>query len=116
MTSENMKSGPGGSSASLYSYSPQSSPVTKTFEEAAAAASKDGRLARHTSADYERIRVVGKGWWPKCKQNLHKNMNIIFRSGSFGMAVLYRRRDDDSFVILKEINLHELNPSERQVN
>ena len=31
------------------------------------------------------------------------------------MAVLYRRKEDDSFVILKEINLHELGPSERQV-
>jgi len=29
--------------------------------------------------------------------------------------VLYKRKDDESFVILKEINLHELNNSERQV-
>jgi hypothetical protein len=37
-------------------------------------------------------------------------------AGSFGMAVLYRRKEDDSLVILKEINLHELSPSERQVH
>jgi hypothetical protein len=87
-------------STPLYSYSPQSSPITKnapTTMMTMSEESKDrvGRLARHSSSDYERIRVVGKG--------------------SFGMAVLYRRKEDDSFVILKEINLHELNHSEREV-
>ncbi|CAK5097325.1 unnamed protein product [Meloidogyne enterolobii] len=38
-----------------------------------------------------------------------------FYKGSFGIAVLYKRKDDESFVILKEINLHELNNSERQM-
>lgn len=52
-------------------------------------------LSQQTSSGYERIRVVGKG--------------------SFGMAILYRRKDDDSLVILKEVNLHELSPSERQL-
>ncbi|KAI6234448.1 Protein kinase domain-containing protein [Aphelenchoides fujianensis] len=47
-------------------------------------------------AGYERIRVVGKG--------------------SFGNAILYRRKDDDSLVILKEINMHELSLGERQVS
>ncbi|KAH7680261.1 NEKL-1 protein, partial [Aphelenchoides avenae] len=53
------------------------------------------RLPNQT-AGYERIRVVGKG--------------------SFGMAILYRRKDDDSLVILKEINMHELTPAERQLS
>jgi len=35
--------------------------------------------------------------------------------GSYGTAVLYKKKDDDSLVILKEINLHELNVSERQL-
>ncbi|KAI1708403.1 protein kinase domain-containing protein [Ditylenchus destructor] len=52
-------------------------------------------LSQQTSSGYERIRVVGKG--------------------SFGMAILYRRKDDDSLVILKEVNLHDLSPSERQL-
>jgi NIMA (never in mitosis gene a)-related kinase len=52
------------------------------------------KLPNHV-AGYERIRVVGKG--------------------SFGNAILYRRKDDDSLVILKEINLHELSPNERQL-
>uniref|UniRef100_A0A9J2PF62 non-specific serine/threonine protein kinase n=1 Tax=Ascaris lumbricoides TaxID=6252 RepID=A0A9J2PF62_ASCLU len=34
---------------------------------------------------------------------------------SFGMAVLYRRKDDDSLVILKEINMLELTTQERQL-
>lgn len=42
--------------------------------------------------------------------------NFIFKKlGSFGLAILYRRRDDDSLVILKEINLHELSSNERQL-
>lgn len=35
--------------------------------------------------------------------------------GAYGTAVLYKKKDDDSLVILKEINLHELNVSERQL-
>lgn len=31
------------------------------------------------------------------------------------MAILYRRKEDDSLVILKEINLYELSSSERQL-
>ncbi|XP_030856391.1 uncharacterized protein LOC100892600 isoform X3 [Strongylocentrotus purpuratus] len=46
-------------------------------------------------AGFERIRTVGKG--------------------AYGAAVLYRKRDDDSLVILKEINMHELNANERQM-
>ena len=36
-------------------------------------------------------------------------------TGAYGVAVLYRKKDDDSLVILKEINLHDLNASERQL-
>jgi len=35
--------------------------------------------------------------------------------GAYGTAVLYRKKDDDSLVILKEINLHDLTASERQM-
>uniref|UniRef100_A0A914WAL0 non-specific serine/threonine protein kinase n=1 Tax=Plectus sambesii TaxID=2011161 RepID=A0A914WAL0_9BILA len=48
-----------------------------------------------TTAGYEKIRVVGKG--------------------AFGAAILYRRKDDDSLVILKEINMHDLSGLERQL-
>jgi NIMA (never in mitosis gene a)-related kinase len=41
---------------------------------------------------------------------------IIFNfSGAYGTAVLYRKKDDDSLVILKEINMHDLNAAERQL-
>lgn len=36
-------------------------------------------------------------------------------SGAFGAAVLYRRKDDDSLVVLKEINMHDLSSQERQL-
>ncbi len=36
-------------------------------------------------------------------------------SGAYGTAILYRKKDDDSLVILKEINLHDLNAAERQL-
>ena len=35
--------------------------------------------------------------------------------GAYGAAVLYRKKDDDSLVILKEINMHELSYTERQL-
>ncbi len=50
---------------------------------------------QQTLAGFEKIRTVGKG--------------------AYGTAVLYRKKDDDSLVILKEINLHDLNASERQM-
>nr|CAD2209380.1 unnamed protein product [Meloidogyne enterolobii] len=94
-----MKKSPFGSSSSsitpLYTYSPQSSPVSKIFDKNVDEMIKDKHLLKHSSINYERIKVVGKG--------------------SFGIAVLYKRKDDESFVILKEINLHELNNSERQM-
>lgn len=46
-------------------------------------------------AGFEKIRTVGKG--------------------AYGAAVLYKKKDDDSLVILKEINMHDLNVSERQL-
>ncbi|XP_071787892.1 uncharacterized protein [Asterias amurensis] len=48
-----------------------------------------------TLAGFERIRTVGKG--------------------AYGAAVLYRKKDDDSLVILKEINMLDLTASERQM-
>lgn len=42
-------------------------------------------------------------------------MCFLFVKGAYGTAVLYKKKDDDSLVILKEINLHELNVSERQL-
>ncbi|XP_029199657.2 uncharacterized protein LOC114964483 isoform X1 [Acropora millepora] len=45
--------------------------------------------------NFEKIRTVGKG--------------------AYGAAVLYRKKDDDSLVILKEISLHELTATERQM-
>ncbi|GMS98741.1 hypothetical protein PENTCL1PPCAC_20916, partial [Pristionchus entomophagus] len=52
------------------------------------------RQPSNATAGYERIRVVGKG--------------------AFGSAILYRRKDDDSLVIIKEINMHDLGANERQ--
>lgn len=34
--------------------------------------------------------------------------------GAYGEAILYRRKEDDSLVILKQINILELNKTERQ--
>lgn len=36
-------------------------------------------------------------------------------TGAFGSAVLYRRKEDDAMVIIKEINMLELSASERQM-
>ncbi|PAV77498.1 hypothetical protein WR25_02539 isoform G [Diploscapter pachys] len=47
------------------------------------------------TSQYERIRTVGKG--------------------AFGSAVLYRRKDDGSLIIIKEINMYDLNSSQRQL-
>ena len=40
---------------------------------------------------------------------------VLVFAGAYGTAILYRKKDDDSLVILKEINLHDLNASERQL-
>lgn len=36
-------------------------------------------------------------------------------SGAFGIAALYRKTDDDTLVVIKEINMIELTASERQL-
>ncbi|XP_072134252.1 uncharacterized protein [Mobula birostris] len=45
-------------------------------------------------------------------EELRRDLEIL--TGAYGTAVLYRKKDDDSLVILKEINMHELNHIERQ--
>ncbi|KAL4216374.1 hypothetical protein ACF0H5_024101 [Mactra antiquata] len=50
---------------------------------------------QQTLAGFEKIQTVGKG--------------------AYGAAVLYKKKDDDSLVILKEINMHDLKASERQM-
>ncbi|EYB93008.1 hypothetical protein Y032_0187g1116 [Ancylostoma ceylanicum] len=50
---------------------------------------------KSASSRYERIRTVGKG--------------------AFGCAVLYRRKEDSSLVIIKEINMYDLDSSQRQL-
>ena len=44
----------------------------------------------------------------------HYNDQHLF-AGAYGTAVLYRKKDDDSLVILKEINLHDINAAERHL-
>ena len=39
----------------------------------------------------------------------------ILLSGAFGTAVLYRKKSDDSRVVIKEINMLELSRPERQL-
>lgn len=46
-------------------------------------------------SNYEKIKVVGQG--------------------SFGIAVLYRRKSDNHHVVFKQINLNDLTPSERDL-
>ncbi len=46
-----------------------------------------------SKALFEKIKVVGKG--------------------AYGAAVLYRKKDDDSLVVLKEVNLLDLTKAER---
>ena len=51
--------------------------------------------SKQSMSFFEKIRTVGKG--------------------AYGSAVLYRKKDDGSLVILKEINMHDLNAAERQM-
>ena len=51
------------------------------------------RLHHSTATGYEKIRVVGKG--------------------AFGSAVLYRRKEDGSLVVIKEVDMHALSAQER---
>ena len=39
---------------------------------------------------------------------------FILILGAYGTAVLYRKKDDDSLVVLKEISILDLNAVERQ--
>jgi hypothetical protein len=57
------------------------------------------------------LAVTTKPLWP----TLLTVYYLSTLSGAYGAAVLYRKRDDDSLVILKEINMHDLNAAERQL-
>ncbi|GMT26723.1 hypothetical protein PFISCL1PPCAC_18020, partial [Pristionchus fissidentatus] len=70
-------------------------PDTRSFTGSTSSMASSERPSTNATAGYERIRVVGKG--------------------AFGSAILYRRKDDDSLVIIKEINMHDLAANERQL-
>lgn len=40
---------------------------------------------------------------------------ILICEGSFGVAVLYRRKSDEKYVVLKQISLNELTSQERDL-
>lgn len=42
------------------------------------------------------------------------NFSFLYITGAYGQAVLYRRKEDESLVILKKINILDLNKTERQ--
>ena len=47
-------------------------------------------------------------------RNIYIWISLLLCTGAYGAAVLYRKKDDDSLVILKEINMHDLTAQERQ--
>ena len=62
---------------------------------------------------YEKLRVVGKG---KRVVQLYDVLIVGFGySGAFGVAVLYKKKDDESLVIIKEINMLDLKKAERSL-
>lgn len=61
--------------------------------------------------DAERLKEVWSNQAPP-SMALFEKIKIVGK-GAYGTAVLYRKKDDDSLVILKEINLLELSKAER---
>lgn len=59
-------------------------------------------LSSYTSVEFETGR------------NSYIWISLLLCTGAYGAAVLYRKKDDDSLVILKEINMHDLTAQERQ--
>eukprot|EP00051_Salpingoeca_urceolata_P024082 m.418750 g.418750 ORF g.418750 m.418750 type:complete len:105 (+) comp20184_c0_seq58:1747-2061(+) len=53
------------------------------------------------------------GWLSAAPQGQLWTKIRVVGKGSCGTAALYRKRDDDSLVILKEIDMHGLSPLER---
>ncbi|XP_021355161.1 uncharacterized protein LOC110451456 [Mizuhopecten yessoensis] len=57
-----------------------------------------------------------RGWSGQQQQSLAGFEKIqTVGKGAYGVAVLYKKKDDESLVILKEINMHDLNAAERQL-
>ncbi|KAI8118222.1 hypothetical protein FF38_08544 [Lucilia cuprina] len=64
-------------------------------EKSAQSTQKSLGIAGTELSNYEKIKVVGQG--------------------SFGIAVLYRRKTDNHQIVFKQINLNDLTPSERDL-
>lgn len=68
-------------------------------------------MSQHQSmTGFEKIRVVGKGevWRDLVETQCQEKVFFVICEGSFGTAVLYRKKDDDSVVILKVWVVHAL--------
>ena len=76
---------------------------------------------------FEKIRTVGKVSHRQhactCASHMHApstwHVHVTWHAhvpqGAYGAAVLYRKKDDNSLVILKEINLMDLSKQERSL-
>ncbi|XP_052802250.1 serine/threonine-protein kinase Nek9-like [Mya arenaria] len=77
--------------------------------------SDDGTKSPSVGEQYFRLEKL-RGWSGQQQQTLAGFEKIkIVGKGAYGAAVLYKKKDDDSLVILKEINLHDLKAAERQM-
>ena len=56
---------------------------------------------------------IGMSVPPLHRESIDSLIILYFSPGAYGAAVLYRKKDDGSHVILKEINLMELTKTER---
>ena len=68
-----------------------------------------------TKALFEKIRTVGKVRNLIMASSPPAHVHWFSLQGAYGAAILYRKKDDDSLVILKEINLMELSKQERSL-
>lgn len=69
--------------------------VSKTGSNNNNSTSKAMETAGTELSNYDKLKVVGQG--------------------SFGIAVLYRHKSDNQYVVFKQINLNDLTPSERDL-
>ena len=82
---------------------------------------KIGKILLSVAIKFQSIMGLSR-WNVKFRLKTHQSylssahaILAVFFAGAYGTAILYRKKDDDSLVILKEINLHDLNASERQL-
>ncbi|TMW47498.1 hypothetical protein DOY81_007428 [Sarcophaga bullata] len=98
----------------VFSISNTASNLIENHEETIDSTESDVVIVSKTGSDNNGLSTRKSTEAAGTELNNYDKLKVVGQ-GSFGIAVLYRRKSDNQYVVFKQINLNDLTPSERDL-